>query len=157
MSIDTLLPIIMAGGSGTRLWPASRELHPKQFLPLLGDESLLQQTVARLAGLEHGTPLVICNEEHRFPAAEQLRQSGLEGAPVLLEPQGRNTAPAIALAALHATRQGDDPLMLVLAADHRIADTPAFQAAVSRAEVLAGQGRLVTFGIVPTSAETGYG
>ncbi|MCG5534301.1 mannose-1-phosphate guanylyltransferase/mannose-6-phosphate isomerase [Halorhodospira sp. 9621] len=153
----TLQPVIMAGGSGTRLWPASRELYPKQFLPLLGEESMLQQTVRRLEGLPHATPLFVCNEEHRFLAAEQLRQCGLESAPLLLEPEGRNTAPAIALAALHSTRNGDDPLLLVLAADHAMDDTTAFQEAVDKAAALGAAGQLVTFGVVPTSAETGYG
>tara|TARA_B100000700_G_scaffold17503_2_gene17279 strand:+ start:5795 stop:7222 length:1428 start_codon:yes stop_codon:yes gene_type:complete len=157
MRKKALLPVILAGGSGTRLWPASRQLHPKQFLPLLGEESLLQQTLRRLEGLDHDTPLVICNEEHRFLAAEQLRQCGLENAPILLEPEGRNTAPAIALAALQATREGNDPLLLVLAADHAIANTTAFHAAVESAAVLAEEERLVTFGIVPTKPETGYG
>lgn len=147
----------MAGGSGTRLWPASRELYPKQFLPLLGEESMLQQTVRRLEGLPHATPLFVCNEEHRFLAAEQLRQCGLESAPLLLEPEGRNTAPAIALAALHATRNGDDPLLLVLAADHAMDEASAFHQAVDEAAALAAEGHLVTFGVVPTSAETGYG
>lgn len=153
----TLQPVIMAGGSGTRLWPASRELYPKQFLPLLGEESMLQQTVRRLEGLPHATPLFVCNEEHRFLAAEQLRQCGLENAPLLLEPEGRNTAPAIALAAMHATRNGDDPLLLVLAADHAIDDTAAFHRAVHEAAALGAEEHLVTFGVVPTSAETGYG
>ncbi|SDF99338.1 mannose-1-phosphate guanylyltransferase [Onishia taeanensis] len=157
MSNKSLQPVILAGGSGTRLWPASRQLHPKQFLPLLGKESLLQQTLRRLEGLDHETPLVICNEEHRFLAAEQLRQCGLENAPILLEPEGRNTAPAIALAALHATHEGNDPLLLVLAADHAIANTTAFQTTVVNAVVLAQEEWLVTFGIVPTKPETGYG
>lgn len=157
MNPERLQPVIMAGGSGTRLWPASRRLHPKQFLPLLGEESLLQQTVRRLAGLDHAVPLLICNEEHRFLAAEQMRQCGLEAAPLILEPEGRNTAPAIALAALQASREADDPLLLVQAADHSIADTPAFQAAVMDAVALAQAGHLVTFGIVPTQPETGYG
>lgn len=157
MSRETLQPVIMAGGSGTRLWPASRQLHPKQFLSLLGEESLLQQTICRLEGLDYATPLLICNEEHRFLAAEQLRQCGLEDATLLLEPEGRNTAPAIALAALHLTRDGDDPLLLVLAADHAITDIAAFHAAIDKAAALAQEERLVTFGIVPTKPETGYG
>ncbi len=152
-----ILPVIMAGGSGTRLWPLSRELHPKQFLPLAGEQSMLQDTVARLHGLPVATPLVICNESHRFLVAEQLRQLGALGRNVLLEPAGRNTAPAVALAALHAMRDGADPLLLVLAADHVIRDVPAFQAAVRTAAPLAEAGQLVTFGIVPTAPETGYG
>jgi mannose-1-phosphate guanylyltransferase len=153
-----ILPVIMAGGSGTRLWPLSRELHPKQFLTLPGQtQSILQATIARLNGLTKAFPLVISNEAHRFIAAEQLRQMDKLQGNILLEPVGRNTAPAIALAALQATRDGSDPLLLVLAADHVIRDVPAFQAAVQRALPLAEQGRLVTFGIIPTAAETGYG
>jgi len=155
--VSRLTPVIMAGGSGTRLWPASRQLKPKQFLPLLGAESLLQQTMARLAGLEHALPCLICNEAHRFLAAEQLRQCGHEETPILLEPTPRNTAPAIALAALYALREEEDPLLLVLAADHLITDTAAFHTAIARAESLAEAGHLVTFGIVPTRPETGYG
>lgn len=154
----SLLPVIMAGGSGTRLWPLSRELHPKQFLTLPGQmQSMLQTTVARLKGLSDTNPLVISNEAHRFIAAEQLRQLGKLQGNILLEPVGRNTAPAIALAALTATREGEDPVLLVLAADHVINDTPAFQATVKKALPLAEAGKLVTFGIVPTAAETGYG
>lgn len=152
-----ILPIIMAGGSGSRLWPLSRQLNPKQFLTLCGDTPLLQQTLSRLAGLDTAAPSIICNEEHRFLVAEQLRQLAVSNASILLEPEGRNTAPAIALAALHATSKGQDPVLLVLAADHFIADQSAFQMAVRAAEGLASQGKLVTFGIVPTQAETGYG
>lgn len=155
-------PVIMAGGTGSRLWPLSRQLNPKQFLRLTDDhQSMLQLTVARLDGLESADPLLICNEEHRFLAAEQMRQSGHEEARIVLEPCGRNTAPAIALAALQLARStsedADDPLMLVLAADHLIQDVPAFQKDVARAVPLAQDGRLVTFGIVPDHAETGYG
>lgn len=153
-----LLPIVMAGGSGTRLWPLSRELHPKQFLTLPGqDLSMLQMTLARVEGLSDMRPLVISNESHRFLVAEQLRQVGKLEHNILLEPVGRNTAPAIALAALHAQRDGNDPLMLVLAADHMIGDVPAFHAAVQAALPLANAGLLVTFGIVPSIPETGYG
>src|SRR5690554_6362399 len=106
-------PVIMAGGTGSRLWPLSRQLNPKQFLKLCGDTTLLQQTISRLNGLETSTPAVICNEDHRFMVAEQLRQSSIKGASILLEPVGRNTAPAIALAALNATRSEQDPLLLV--------------------------------------------
>ncbi|MBU2428862.1 MAG: mannose-1-phosphate guanylyltransferase/mannose-6-phosphate isomerase [Gammaproteobacteria bacterium] len=151
------MPVIMAGGSGTRLWPLSRGNYPKQFLALTGAHSMLQQTLLRLSGIAHSAPLLICNEDHRFIAAEQLRQLNMNDAAILLEPVGRNTAPAIALAALKAVQQGDDPLLLVLAADHVIADTKAFQAAVMQAEQFANSGKLVTFGIVPTHAETGYG
>jgi len=152
-----LLPVIMAGGSGTRLWPLSRLLHPKQFLSLCGEETLLQQTISRLQGLNIAAPTIITNEEHRFLVAEQLRQLQVKDAQIILEPVGRNTAPAIALAALHAKSKGDNPMLLVLAADHFIANTAAFIDAVKAAEKLAEQDKLVTFGIVPTHPETGYG
>jgi mannose-1-phosphate guanylyltransferase len=153
-----VVPVIMAGGSGTRLWPLSRELFPKQFLALAGGgQSMLQTTLTRLQGLPVAPPLVICNEDHRFLVAEQLRQLGALGRNLLLEPAGRNTAPAVALAALHATAQGADPLLLVLATDHWIQNPGAFCAAVRTALPLAADGQLVTFGIVPDAAETGYG
>lgn len=152
------LPVIMAGGSGTRLWPLSRQLNPKQFLPLVdADLTMLQATIKRLDGLEHGLPRLICNEHHRFLAAEQLRQLGLEDANIILEPVGRNTAPAIALAALQALSEQTDPIMLVLAADHLIQDVQAFQESITAALLLAESGKLVTFAITPTSPETGYG
>ncbi|WP_017734458.1 mannose-1-phosphate guanylyltransferase/mannose-6-phosphate isomerase [Pseudomonas sp. CBZ-4] len=152
------LPVIMAGGSGTRLWPLSRQLNPKQFLPLVdADLTMLQATIKRLDGLEHGLPRLICNEHHRFLAAEQLRQLGLEDANIILEPVGRNTAPAIALAALQALSEQTDPIMLVLAADHLIQDVQAFQESITAALLLAESGKLVTFAIAPTSPETGYG
>ena len=153
-----ITPIIMAGGSGSRLWPLSRQLNPKQFLRLADpDWSMLQATIQRLQGLETATAKLICNEQHRFLAAEQLRQLGIKGANILLEPVGRNTAPAIALAALQALEEADDPVLLVLAADHLINDQEAFQASVTAALPLALAGKLVTFGIVPSSPETGYG
>ncbi|EJL8258689.1 mannose-1-phosphate guanylyltransferase/mannose-6-phosphate isomerase [Vibrio cholerae] len=152
-----LLPVIMAGGSGSRLWPLSRSLYPKQFISLASDKSMLQETIIRLSGLEHQAPLLICNQEHRFIVAEQLRQQRIEHGGIVLEPVGRNTAPAIALAALHATKHGDDPLLLVLAADHVIQNQAAFTQAVKNAVKPAEQGMLVTFGIVPTAPETGYG
>lgn len=152
------VPVIMAGGSGTRLWPLSRQLNPKQFLPLVdADSTMLQATLKRLEGLDQSMPVLICNEHHRFLAAEQLRQVGMEQATIILEPVGRNTAPAIALAAMQATRDGADPIMLVLAADHLIKDVAAFQASVLIALNLAQTGKLVTFGITPTHPETGYG
>lgn len=152
-----ILPVIMAGGNGSRLWPLSRQLNPKQFLKLCGASTLLQQTLSRLDGLGAAAPSIICNEDHRFVVAEQLRQLAVKNASILLEPVGRNTAPAISLAALNATRNGQDPVMLVLAADHFIADQSAFKQAVKEAEELALQDKLVTFGIVPTQPETGYG
>ncbi|WP_196137770.1 mannose-1-phosphate guanylyltransferase/mannose-6-phosphate isomerase [Aliikangiella sp. G2MR2-5] len=151
-----ILPIIMAGGSGTRLWPLSRQLYPKQFLNIIGENTMLQDTVARLEGLDVKNPLVICNNEHRFLVAEQLRGKGGAGE-IILEPEGRNTAPAIALAALRAIENGDDPLLLVLAADHVILNTKAFQSSVKAAEKFASDGSLVTFGIVANTPETGYG
>lgn len=155
-------PVIMAGGTGSRLWPLSRQLNPKQFLKLTDEHlSMLQLTVARLEGMESADPLLICNEEHRFLAAEQMRQAGYKDARIILEPCGRNTAPAIALAALQLAKTAgandDDPLMLVLAADHLIQDVAAFQNGIRKATPLAQQGKLVTFGIVPAHAETGYG
>ena len=155
-----ILPVIMAGGNGSRLWPLSRELYPKQFLTVSGKLSMLQQTAARLTGMEHHAPLLICNEEHRFIAAEQIRLGGFAHSGIILEPVGRNTAPAIALAALQALKKADkdeDPILLVLAADHLIEDTSAFQTSVSKALPFAKAGKLVTFGIVPTIPETGYG
>ncbi|WP_421270459.1 mannose-1-phosphate guanylyltransferase/mannose-6-phosphate isomerase [Aeromonas taiwanensis] len=154
----TILPVIMAGGSGSRLWPLSRELYPKQFLKLDNDLTMLQSTVSRLSGLDCSSPLVICNEEHRFLVAEQLRFLGKLSNNIILEPEGRNTAPAIALASLAALQTSEeDPLLLVLAADHVIRDEKAFLASIKRAIPHAASGELVTFGIVPTHAETGYG
>ena len=155
-----ILPVIMAGGSGSRLWPLSRELYPKQFLTLTGEQSMLQQTISRLSEIERADPILICNEEHRFIAAEQVRLSGHKHGGIILEPVGRNTAPAIALAALHAIKnsaQGEDPILLVLAADHIIENNSAFHASIKNALPFAEQGKLVTFGIVPTAPETGYG
>ena len=145
--------VVMAGGSGTRLWPLSRTGHPKQFLALNGEDTMLQATMKRLKGQDISSSVTICNEEHRFFVAEQLREIDKQGS-IILEPVGRNTAPAIALAALTAK---DDPLLLVLAADHVIRDEAAFREAVIRAIPLAEAGKLVTFGIVPTQPHTGYG
>lgn len=152
-----LLPVIMAGGTGSRLWPMSRELHPKQFLRLHSLHSMLQETLKRLDGIEVSEPVVICNEDHRFMVAEQLRQIDMLSHNIILEPIGRNTAPAIALAALNAVAQGHDPIMLVLAADHIIKDVATFHNAIEAAMPYAAAQSLVTFGIVPTGPETGYG
>lgn len=153
-----LFPVIMAGGSGSRLWPLSRQLHPKQFLTLADEKlSMLQATLQRLDGLDTAAPSLICNEQHRFLAAEQLRQFGVAEANILLEPVGRNTAPAIALAALQACQQDENSVLLVLAADHVIRDVAAFHTSIQVALPLAQAGKLVTFGIVPTQPETGYG
>ncbi|MEZ9243686.1 mannose-1-phosphate guanylyltransferase/mannose-6-phosphate isomerase [Vibrio lentus] len=166
-----ILPVILAGGSGSRLWPLSRELYPKQFLNIAGEQSMLQQTLQRLQGLEDyltdskcAAPFIICNEEHRFIAAEQARSANIQHSGILLEPVGRNTAPAIALAALQALgkstnneQDASDPILLVLAADHHIANTSEFQQVISRGVDYAKQGKLVTFGITPNAPETGYG
>ncbi|MDF1615225.1 mannose-1-phosphate guanylyltransferase/mannose-6-phosphate isomerase [Desulfurivibrio dismutans] len=153
-----IVPVILSGGSGTRLWPLSRELYPKQFLPLVGKRTMLQETALRVADFAGvGSPLVVCNEDHRFLVAEQLRQVAVESAGIMLEPCGRNTAPALAVAALQATAAGDDPLLLVLPADHLLNRPEILAAALTVAVPLAEQGHLLTFGIVPTGAETGYG
>ncbi|EKS7425687.1 mannose-1-phosphate guanylyltransferase/mannose-6-phosphate isomerase [Enterobacter cancerogenus] len=152
-----LLPVVIAGGTGSRLWPMSRELQPKQFLSFHQNGSMLQNTIARLDGLEVANPIVICNEDHRFLVAEQLRQMHKLAGNIILEPVGRNTAPAITLAALHAQKTGEDPVLLILAADHLIADTTTFHTTIANAIPFAEMGKLVTFGIVPTQPETGYG
>ncbi|HCA3527311.1 TPA: mannose-1-phosphate guanylyltransferase/mannose-6-phosphate isomerase [Klebsiella quasipneumoniae] len=152
-----ITPVIMAGGTGSRLWPMSRELYPKQFLKLCGSNSMLQETIVRLEGLDVSHPVLICNEQHRFLAAEQLRQINCLAGDIILEPVGRNTAPAIALAALQSIDKDNDPLLLILAADHIINDTSTFHIAVNKAIPHARNGKLVTFGIVPTGPETGYG
>ncbi len=153
-----LQPVLLSGGSGTRLWPLSREAYPKQFLALAGERTMLQDTWLRVAELAGGAaPIVVANEEHRFLAGEQLRQVGVARAAIVLEPAGRNTAPAIAAAALQAMAGGEDPLLLVLPSDHVVRDPEAFRAAVREAAPAAEQGALVTFGIVPESPETGFG
>ena len=152
-----LTPVLLSGGVGSRLWPVSRETYPKQFLPLAGELSMLQETLRRTSGLEETSPLVVCNEEHRFMVAEQLRQVDIRASALILEPEGRNTAPAVALAAIQALANDPEALLLVLPADHVIRDVDAFVAAVGRAVPLAQKGRLMTFGVVPSSPETGYG
>ncbi|MBR9829039.1 MAG: mannose-1-phosphate guanylyltransferase/mannose-6-phosphate isomerase [Oceanospirillales bacterium] len=151
-------PVIMAGGSGSRLWPLSRQSSPKQFLDLDGSgSSLLQKTLTRLKGLNHAAPLIVSNDSYRFMVAEQLRQANIEPFATVLEPCSRNTAPAIALAALHLLQQGNDTIMLVLAADHHFTRPQELHQAINQGLPLAEQGKLVTFGIKPTRAETGYG
>jgi mannose-1-phosphate guanylyltransferase/mannose-6-phosphate isomerase len=150
-------PVLLSGGSGTRLWPLSREAYPKQFLPLVGDDTMLQATWRRVAALCLRAPLVVANEEHRFLVAEQLRVIGAPTPRIVLEPVGRNTAPAIAAAALIARLDGGDPLLLVLPSDHVVRDDAAFRAAVIAAAPAADTGALVTFGIVPQAPETGFG
>ncbi|WP_295454482.1 mannose-1-phosphate guanylyltransferase/mannose-6-phosphate isomerase [uncultured Thiodictyon sp.] len=161
-----LQPVILSGGSGTRLWPLSREAYPKQFLPLTSEHTMLQETVRRLDGLdqEHPRrgiglvdPLVVCNEAHRFLVAEQFRLMSRTPGAIILEPKGRNTAPALTVAALAAVRDGADPVLLVMPADHLIRNEPAFRAAVADGFTLAEQGAVVTFGIVPDKPEVGYG
>jgi mannose-1-phosphate guanylyltransferase / mannose-6-phosphate isomerase len=157
----TLQLVVLAGGAGTRLWPMSREHHPKQLIGLFGDDSLLQATTRRLDGFAPAYPLadellVVCGEAHRFTTAEQLRITGAR-ATILLEPVGRDTAPALTLAALRATSDGHDPVLAVMPADHVVADAARFQAALAAAVEQAARGRIATLGIVPNRAETGYG
>jgi mannose-1-phosphate guanylyltransferase len=150
-------PVIMTGGAGTRLWPLSRKEFPKQFLKLTAQSSMLQQTLERLTNSDHRAPILLANERHRFLVAEQLRESNITNSHIILEPFGRNTAPAITLAAIMAAKESPDDVLLILAADHTIADVPEFQCAIGHAKVLAEQGKIVTFGIVPDAPETGYG
>ncbi len=156
-----LIPVVLSGGSGTRLWPLSRELYPKQLLPLVGKGTMLQETLSRLDGVDQlDSPIIVCNEQHRFLVAEQLRQIKVKSRAIVLEPVGRNTAPAVAIAALSAlatTAGNEDPVLLVLPADHVILNVKAFQAAVQIGLKAAQAGKLVTFGIVPDKPETGYG
>jgi mannose-1-phosphate guanylyltransferase/mannose-6-phosphate isomerase len=153
-----IIPVILSGGSGSRLWPLSRESYPKQFLPMVDERTMVQNTALRIAGMSDVTaPMVVCNEDHRFMVAEQLRAVGIVPAAVILEPIGRNTGPAVAIAALHAQNANVDPILLILPADHVIADEEGFRAAVHQVAPHAEAGRLITFGIVPTAPETGYG
>ncbi len=152
-----LQPVLLSGGSGTRLWPLSREAYPKQFLALAGDVTMLQATWQRVAAIADRAPIVVAGEDHRFLVAEQLRQIGSRTPDIVLEPMGRNTAPAIAAAAMQAMQGGDDPLLLVLPSDHVVRDEAAFRGAVTQAMAVADAGALVTFGIVPDSPETGFG
>jgi len=161
---ERVTPVILSGGAGTRLWPLSRELYPKQFLALVSERTMIQDTALRGVELpDVGAPIVVCNEAHRFLVAEQLRQIGIEPRAILLEPVGRNTAPAVATAALaaiasaRACADATDPLLLVLPADHVLGDLAAFRRAIATAIPAASQGRFVTFGIVPTHPETGFG
>lgn len=152
-----IAPVILSGGSGSRLWPLSRVGYPKQFLPLASELTLIQETALRVANSRFAAPLVICNEEHRFIVAEQLRAQSCLPSEIILEPVGRNTAPAVAVAALRLMEEQDDALMLVMPSDHVIADTNAFLTAVDRAAAVASLGAFVTFGIIPDRPETGYG
>lgn len=159
--MNVLVPVILAGGGGTRLWPLSREHYPKQFLSISGGDSLLQQTAVRLNGLSSDCrilpPIVVCNETHRFLVAEQLRLSGNAASEIVLETAGRNTAPAFTAAALRASRDGNDPVLMMMPADHAIVDVDAFRQSVGQGLLHAAHGRLVVFGVVPSRPETGYG
>lgn len=158
MTTDTpILPVLLAGGTGSRLWPLSRTLMPKQFIRLTGDQTMLQQTLSRTDGLNAKAPIVVCNDEHRFIVAEQARQGGITLDRIMLEPFGRNTAPAIALVAMQQKAGNQDPLLLVLPSDHRIDDSERFVSLIRQGADVAAQGQLVTFGIVPTGPETGFG
>jgi mannose-1-phosphate guanylyltransferase / mannose-6-phosphate isomerase len=156
--LSKIIPVILSGGSGTRLWPLSRKEYPKQYLPLAGDRTMLQETVLRLNGLENlSDPIIICNADHRFLVLDQCHQIGIQKPTILLEPVGRNTAPAITAAAIYALKKIEDSTLLVLSADHLIQDVDAFHQAILSASQQSKSGKLVTFGIVPTSANTGYG
>ncbi len=162
MTQQTVVPVILCGGSGTRLWPLSRAGFPKQFLVLVGEHSLFQQAVYRASGVMaedilSGPPLIVTNEEHRFLALEQLREAGVTHASLLLEPAGRNTAPALTLAALHAMRDGADPVLVVSPSDHHIPDSVAYTVTVQNAVRVAASGAIVTLGITPDRPATGYG
>ena len=153
-----IIPVILSGGSGTRLWPLSRKEYPKQYLPLAGDNTMLQETILRLSGLDNLVdPIIVCNADHRFLVAEQCQQIDIESPTILLEPVGRNTAPAIAAAVLQSLKETDDSVLLVLSADHVIQDVDAFHKAINIASQQAQDSKLVTFGIVPTDANIGYG
>jgi mannose-1-phosphate guanylyltransferase/mannose-6-phosphate isomerase len=156
--LSKIIPVILSGGSGTRLWPLSRKEYPKQYLPLAGDNTMLQETILRLEGLDNlADPIIICNADHRFLVAEQCLQIDIKNPTILLEPIGRNTAPAIAAAALQSLKNSDDAVLLVLSADHVIQDIEAFHVAINIASNQAQKGKLAIFGIVPTDANTGYG
>ena len=158
-----IIPTILCGGAGTRLWPLSRDSYPKQLLPLASEKTMLQETAVRMLGFTHpkidvsNLPLIFCNEEHRFLVAEQMRNIGIGRASIILEPFGRNTAPALTVAALHATQNGQNPLLLVMPSDHVVSDISAFHRALTVGARHTLSGAIVTFGIVPDAPETGYG
>ena len=155
-----IIPVILSGGSGNRLWPLSRMQFPKQYLPLVGKNSMLQETMLRLNGIENlSKPIIVCNVDHRFIVAEQLKQIDVADATIILEPIARNTAPAIIASAIQSLKMNNstDDILLILSADHFIQDTKAFYKSMSVALIHAGKWKIVTFGIVPTYANTGYG
>ena len=151
-----ITPVILSGGSGTRLWPLSRKLYPKQFINLFNDKTLFQNTIIRLPS-NVSNPLIICNEEHRFIVAEQLRQINSKNKGIILEPTGKNTAPAIAIAAMNLLNKQEDPLLLVLSADHLIDDIKEFHNSIKIAKIIAEKGKMVALGVKPNKAEIGYG
>jgi mannose-1-phosphate guanylyltransferase/mannose-6-phosphate isomerase len=153
----TITPVLLCGGVGSRLWPVSRQGRPKQYLNLIGDTSMLQQTLTRIGAIAQTAPIIVCNEEHRFLVAEQVRQLGLTSPTIILEPEGKNTAPAIALAAIAASASDPEVNLLVLPADHYVGKPAALIDAIEKAASASSQGKLVTFGLVPSRAETGYG
>ena len=152
-----VVPVILSGGSGTRLWPVSRESFPKQFWPLVSERSMIEETVRRAIGPGFAPPIVVCNQDHRFLVAEQMRQAGVVGPRILLEPVGRNSAPAVAAAALLAAEDDPDSVLWMMAADAAITDLARLHALLASAVVAARAGRIVTFGMRPTGPETGYG
>ena len=154
---STITPILLCGGSGTRLWPLSRKSYPKQFVPLVGEETLFQASAKRLSGTGYAAPMVLTNSDFRFIVTEQLAGIGIDPGAVLIEPAGRNTAPAVLAAALYLEQSDPEGLMLVAPSDHVVPDAPAFRAAVAAGQAAAEAGQIVTFGIKPTHAETGDG
>ena len=155
--MTALTPVILCGGSGTRLWPLSRKSYPKQFVALMGDQSLFQMALHRMSGPDFSPPLIVTNSDFRFIVAEQLAAIGQEASAILIEPEGRNTAPAILAAALHLAQTDPDAVLLIAPSDHVMPDTAGFHAAIAAARPAADSGRIVTFGIAPDRAETGYG
>ena len=153
-----VIPVILSGGSGTRLWPLSRKDHPKQYLSLMGNHTMLQETILRLEGLDNlASPIIICNKDHRFIVAEQCKQINITNPTIILEPVGRNTAPAIAAAAFQSLMQSDNSILIILSTDHVIQDVEKFQKSIRLAIKQAKDGKLVTFGVVPKYAHTGFG
>ena len=155
--MQQITPVILCGGSGSRLWPLSRKSYPKQFVPLVGDKTLFQNSSERLTGKQFKNPVIVTNSDYRFIVTEQLQEIGIDPGAILIEPEGRNTAPAILAAALYEYRENPDAILVVAPSDHVINDINAFQLAIEEAYKVALDGQLVTFGIKPTHPETGYG